>query len=115
MKSTSPGEPNAPSLDRSNARLYPPYTGGRRQILTLLRKHLLDIAATKLPKGDQLALVDFGCGDMPYRPIFEPYVSRYYGVDLPENTRADYAVLPDGRIDVPDEFADIVLSNQVLE
>jgi SAM-dependent methyltransferase len=108
-------KPAAAGLDKGNLRLYPRYSGGRYQILSLLRKHLLRIAESELPKRDGLVLVDFGCGDMPYRPIFEPYVGRYCGVDLPENPRADYHVGQDSRMELPDGFADVLLSNQVLE
>jgi SAM-dependent methyltransferase len=108
-------EPAAAPPDKSNARLYPSYTGGRYQILGLLRKHLQRIAAEEMPERDGLVLVDFGCGDMPYRPLFEPHVGRYVGIDLPGNPHADYFVAPDNSVDLPDAYADVVLSNQVLE
>jgi SAM-dependent methyltransferase len=107
--------PPPPEPGRGNARLYPKYSGGRFHILSLLRRHMQRIAETELPTRDDLVFIDFGCGDMPYRPIFEPYVGRYCGADLPENTRAQYHVGADNRIDLPDCYADVLLSNQVLE
>jgi SAM-dependent methyltransferase len=57
-------------------------------------------------------LIDFGCGSMPYKKFF-PNVSKYIGVDL-------YNDLADLNEDIkstsfPDEFANIVLCNQVIE
>ncbi len=61
-------------------------------------------------------LIDFGCGGMPYRSIFEPYVGQYVGVDLKANDRADFFVSArDSKTRLPDQYADIVLSTQVLE
>jgi SAM-dependent methyltransferase len=59
-------------------------------------------------------LVDYGCGSMPYRSYFEPYVSEYIGADIAENSAAD-VFLAEGRLQMPDDSVDIVLSTQVLE
>lgn len=61
-------------------------------------------------------LVDFGCGNMPYRSILEPCVDRYQGADLHGNPLADLTVDAQGCIpELADQCADFVLSNQVLE
>jgi len=60
-------------------------------------------------------LVDYGCGSMPYRVLFEPYVSEYKGVDLPRNTLADHRVNPAEATGISINSADIVLSTEVLE
>jgi colanic acid/amylovoran biosynthesis glycosyltransferase len=73
------------------------------------------IANVYLPKREGLVLVDLGCGTKPYRPIFEPYVNQYIGVDLPGNQQAEFFASLDNKTRLPDSFADIVLSTQVLE
>jgi SAM-dependent methyltransferase len=62
-----------------------------------------------------LTLVDFGCGDMPYRTVIEPMVGKYLGVDLEMNKLADHHIDFDSKTTLPDNTADIILSNQVLE
>lgn len=59
-------------------------------------------------------LVDYGCGSMPYKDYFEPYVSKYIGADINENKAADINLI-DGKLSLPDNSADILLSTQVLE
>jgi len=60
-------------------------------------------------------LLDLGCGEMPYRPLFAPRVRRYVGADLPRNALAEVHLDASGRAAMPDASADIVLSSQVLE
>ena len=60
-------------------------------------------------------LLDFGCGNMPYRPLFERKLQTYLGFDLPGNEMADGIISGDGRLERKDESVDIVLSSQVLE
>jgi SAM-dependent methyltransferase len=59
-------------------------------------------------------LLDVGCGEMPYRPLFEPYAQSYVGVDAVENPRAEL-VGPIEQLPVPDAAYDVVLCVQVLE
>jgi SAM-dependent methyltransferase len=58
-------------------------------------------------------VIDYGCGNMPYRPLFEAAGCRYLGADF-EGT-PDIAIGPEGHIDVADASADLVVSFQVLE
>ena len=60
-------------------------------------------------------LLDLGCGEMPYRPLFAPRVARYIGADLPRNPQADVPLDESGRDAMPDASVDVVLSSQVLE
>lgn len=60
-------------------------------------------------------LLDFGCGNMPYRPLFEPKLRAYLAFDLPGNEMADGIISEDGKLQRDDESVDIVLSSQVLE
>lgn len=58
-------------------------------------------------------VIDYGCGNMPYRPLFEAAGCRYLGADF--DGSPDIAISPDGRIDAADASADLVVSFQVLE
>lgn len=95
-------------------RLNPPRSSTRYYSLTRLRDALTRAAAAWLPPTPAV-LVDLGCGDMPYRPLFAPRVAQYIGVDLAENPRADLHMPADGRVPLADMAADVVLSSQVLE
>ncbi len=101
--------------NRDFDRLYPTRLNSRFYHLVALRDAIKSIADEYLSKGDSQVLVDFGCGGMPYRSIIEPHVAQYLGVDLPANEKADSPVSTDGKMQLPDEFANVVLSTQVLE
>jgi SAM-dependent methyltransferase len=66
-------------------------------------------------QNQKLLLADFGCGDMPYREVIEPLVGKYLGIDLAMNPKAEHHIDFDSKTTLPDNYADIVLSNQVLE
>lgn len=93
-------------------RLSPPRFHSRWHHLRALRRALQREAAS-LPRNG--TLLDLGCGDMPYRPVLEPNVSRYVGADLPRNALAEVHLDDAGRVAFPEASADIVLSSQVLE
>lgn len=100
---------------KGNSRLNPNLFSTRYVHLTKLRnvtlKHIKDLTDT----NRSLTLIDFGCGDMPYRSVIEPMVGKYLGVDLDINPSADYHIDYDSKTTLPDNFCDIILSNQVLE
>jgi SAM-dependent methyltransferase len=60
-------------------------------------------------------LVDYGCGNMPYRGLFESHVAEYLGADFDGNELADIVLDGGGRLPLDAGSADIVLSTQVLE
>jgi len=97
------------------SRLNPSLSSGRYYILTQLRKQMTAVATQRLNGRKDLLVVDFGCGDMPYRPLFERNSGRYLGIDLLENKAADLHASPEGTAPLPDRTADVVLSTQVLE
>jgi SAM-dependent methyltransferase len=83
--------------------------------LTSLRMRMEETIAQYLQDRSPALLVDYGCGNMPYRPLFEAHVERYLGIDLPGNDLAD-AHMPDLHLaPVGSGEADVVLSTQVLE
>ena len=58
-------------------------------------------------------LVDYGCGNMPYRSLFN--AASYLGADFPGNELADIMVNDDGSLPIADNYASVVVSSQVLE
>ena len=60
-------------------------------------------------------LLDFGCGDQPYRQFLEPSVLQYIGADSALNDHRDVEIREDGTVPIVDESVDFVLSTQVLE
>lgn len=59
-------------------------------------------------------VLDYGCGDMPYRGLLSEGVVLV-GADLPGNPVAAVEVRPDGGLALEDQSFDAVLSTQVLE
>lgn len=97
------------------SRLNPSRSDSRYYILTLLRREMERFVIDHVKGKNIDTLIDFGCGEMPYRPLLAPHVRRYVGADLQENEHADATVDADGRVDMPDRCAGVVLSSQVLE
>lgn len=60
-------------------------------------------------------LVDYGCGNTPYKPFFEPHVKEYIGADIGKNANASIQLTPEGNFPLADNQIDVVLSTQVLE
>lgn len=59
-------------------------------------------------------LLDVGCGQKPYEPLFAPYVASYTGVDPVDNPRAELKGSVED-LPVEDGSFDVVLCSQVLE
>jgi len=100
---------------KGNDRLKPTAFHTRYVHLSKLRDSTLKSLREITAADKNLTLVDFGCGDMPYRSVIEPMVGQYLGVDLDINPSADYHIDYDSKTTLPDNFCDIILSNQVLE
>jgi len=98
-----------------NDRLHPTIFHTRYVHLKKLRDATIKIINDLTASDEALLLVDFGCGDMPYRTVIEPKVGKYLGVDLEMNPKAEHHIDFDSKTTLPDNYADIVLSNQVLE
>jgi len=69
------------------------------------------IASKSAGKGE--VVIDFGCGSMPYRPLFLEAGGRYLGADF--DGAPDIRIDTAGRMGVADGSADTVVSFQVLE
>ena len=100
---------------KGNDRLNPNIFHPRYVHLTQLRDATIQKIEELTANNKELLLVDFGCGDMPYRSVIEPHVGKYLGVDLEMNPRADHHIGFDSKTTLPDNYCDIILSNQVLE
>lgn len=102
--------------EKKNHRLNPNIWHSRYYYLIQLRKAIEEtIKHYVAPLGKVSYIVDYGCGDYPYKPLFSRFCEKYVGIDLPENSYADLHVSPDGKIALADEQVQIVLSTQVLE
>lgn len=82
--------------------------------LRLLLDRLQRVAASPRLEGGA-ALLDFGCGNMPYRELFSKKFARHVGADIEGNEAAEFVIDSEGRVPAPDESFDGVLSSQVLE
>ena len=102
-------------MKERNDRLNPTIFSTRYVHLTKLRDETLKTIQQLTATDKKLLLVDFGCGDMPYRSVIEPLVGKYLGVDLSMNPRAEHHIDFDSKTTLPNDYADIILSNQVLE
>ncbi|MFO7903043.1 MAG: class I SAM-dependent methyltransferase [Pirellulaceae bacterium] len=96
-------------------RLYPRRDTRLYWHLTCIRRVLEAVIAKYVEGKSYQTLLDFGCGNMPYRPLFEPHVAEYIGCDLPGNKLAAIQISDRDGLTVEDGQADIVLSSQVLE
>lgn len=67
----------------------------------------------KLPKNNG-KIIDYGCGSMPYKSIFDDVTGDYIGCDI-LGSGASIEFEPDKRVPVADGVASCVVSFQVLE
>lgn len=99
------------TADRSSMR-NPPWWHHLAYINRILPAAIGDaVAGLRLPPG--ATVLDYGCADQQYRPLFAR--QQYRGADLPGNPLADVAIDSGGRLPLPDRSVDLVLSSQVLE
>ena len=89
-------------------RLYPSIFGRmatRYYYLRQLRQKIEEVIAIFVKNTEKrLVLADYGCGNKPYQPLIAPFVSKYIGIDLPENDIADIHITPEGEIEMDGNF-----------
>jgi SAM-dependent methyltransferase len=98
----------------ADARLNPSRSSPRYAVRAPLVRWLREEASRAHDDLGAYRLLDVGCGQKPYEPIFAPFVSSYVGVDPVENPRAELRG-PVEALPVEDGSFDVVLCNQVLE
>ncbi len=101
---------------QKNERLYVHWTNPRYYGLLALRKAIEFVIEKYVAKTQGKLAIDLGCGTMPYKPLFEPYLTNYLGADIPMNKDADLLMDMDtGKVDAENEMFDFIVSTQVLE
>jgi len=93
-------------------RIHPPFWQHDYHVLTKLYSVIKE--SIKFVKNKNI-LIDYGCGDLPYKHLFMDNFKKYVAVDIGENQQADISVKENERIPIKDNSADLVLSTQVLE
>ncbi|WP_051694396.1 class I SAM-dependent methyltransferase [Desulfohalovibrio reitneri] len=93
-------------------RLHPSVFDSDWYLLTRLRQAIEGMVGA-FPEASRV--LDYGCGDQPYRPLVEGAGHSYLGCDLPGNPLADISLGPEGGIQAGDGSFDALLSIQVLE
>ncbi len=109
-------------LDIKYDRVFPSRFQNDYLILSELTKQFQRLIPAHFNPSDEAVLIDYGCGDMPYKFMWEPYVGKYQGVDVPSHhdtgfdTPVDFYTDENGLVPtVKDGEADIVFTNMVLE
>ncbi len=109
MPSTNSPLTTQPSHGRGE-RLFPSRTNRLHWHLTCLRTQIEQFVEKHVQESGIERIVDFGCGNMPYRKLIEHHVKEYIGCDLSGNELADLTMVSPNRIPLEDSFADALLS-----
>jgi SAM-dependent methyltransferase len=95
-------------------RLYPKRSSGRYFILNELRESFVKIIEKYLEDNLKYKLLDYGCGDIPYKSLFKKNV-EYVAYDFITNPKATKYLNNLNTTEEESSSYDIVLSSQVLE
>jgi SAM-dependent methyltransferase len=82
-------------------------------LVLLLEKLRRVVDSDLLEGGDRM--LDYGCGNKPYRELFGGKFRNYVGADIAGNRETDLVIDSEGKVPAADESFDCVLSSQVLE
>lgn len=82
--------------------------------LVLLLDRVTRVAHSEMLEGGG-RLLDYGCGNKPYRELFAKKFAQHVGADIAGNVDAELVLDGEGRVPAPDASFDGVLSSQVLE
>jgi SAM-dependent methyltransferase len=96
-----------------DTRATPAWWNHQRHSLIRLRRLIEQELAGELQPRVGDVVVDVGCGDMPYRPLFEARGARYIGCDI--DSLAPVKIAPGVPVPLGDTSAKLVVSFQVLE
>lgn len=95
-------------------RIRPPFWAHDAYPLRQLGKQLTQTVASCFGNHAGETVVDFGCGDSPYRSLFERHAINYLDCDIPGSS-ASVIFEPDETLPIETGSAAGVLSFQVLE
>jgi len=95
-------------------RLSPPVWEHDSYPLRLLAARLRTTIAKYFGSVRDGVVVDLGCGDSPYRPLFDRYAFRYIPCDL-AGGKGEVILEPGRTIEIPSRSVQAVVSFQVLE
>ena len=88
----------------------PDYLGSKGLSLGLQRA-----IAQELTGKQDLNVLDVGCGQKPFYPFFQPFSRSYIGTDIQLDNPMVDIVCPAERLEIEDQWADVVLCLAVLE
>jgi len=95
--------------------IKPPIWDSYHYVSVLTRKAYEGTIPGLLSPGKKYRILDYGCGAKPYEYLFKDHISEYIGVDVGDNPKADFSIVPGERLKFEDNSFDFVLSSQVLE
>lgn len=100
----------------AQSRLYPPLWSEWYWHLTTLR-HEIEVSISRVVNvTSRVRVVDFGCGDMPYRCLWKDHLLEYLGCDFADNESADVVINSNtGTLPLSGGSFDVAFSTQVLE
>lgn len=88
-------------------------TGSEMYISNTLLKESLTEVAIKYARG---RLLDIGCGNKPYKSLFNNVINEYIGCDIVQSSRNCVDVIcPSDKLSFEEGVFDTVLSTQVIE
>jgi SAM-dependent methyltransferase len=101
--------------DRADRRLHPRPWDHDYVLMRQTASALSALISRHVPAHRPLTVLDYGCGPMPYKPLFDLRGGRYLGADLADNTEADVFIDERGKLPLADGSVDVVISSSVLE
>lgn len=100
-------------MPSTDSRLYPTRFNPRYYLLSELRR-ALEEHIEKYSLKVSSNVLDYGCGTMPYRPLFSSSI-EYIGADIASNDKAHCILNSDGTVPLEDNSVECIISTQVLE
>jgi SAM-dependent methyltransferase len=97
-------------------RRYPKRNHPCKYTLDRIREEIIIFSKAVPPEAK---ILDFGCGEMPYRPFFKEQSAEYIGIDIgdsPEKNSNINTIIRQGEaLPYPDGYFDAAISTQVFE